>query len=337
MNKRWIFLLVLIVLGALAWILHKRNTKSTLAGPLSDFAITDTASVDRIFISDQKGVSIDLRRAGHRWTVNGSFIAKQNDVDMLLRTFARVEVRSPVPKSTEPMVLRTMAAASKRVEIYQGGRKPSKIWIVGHGTKDHYGTYMILEKPDQGRSSTPFIMGLSGFTGILGPRFHTGLDDWRSTTVTDFPDLYEIATLEVEHPQMPRESYRIENLEGGKARFTDLQGQPIELDTMLARAAFLSFQKLNYEYIERNLTAQQKDSLLNTSPNHIVRLTTRDGEKNEMKFWYMPYKGEESQWDPRMLHDNVRMRALIQDTLLVVVQRHMFDRVVQPASALKSS
>ena len=337
MNKRWLFLLVLIVLGVLAWILHQRSSTTTLAGPLSDFAIEDTARVDRIFISDQKGAHVDLRRTADGWNVNGTFMAKQHDVDMLLRTFRRVEVRSPVPKSAEPMVLRTMAAASKRVEIYQGDRKPSKIWIVGHGTKDHFGTYMILEEPGKGRSSTPFILGLSGFTGILGPRFHNVLDDWRSTSVTEFPDLYQIASLEVEHPQMPRESYRIENLEGGRARFTDLQGKPIELDTTLARAAFLSFQKLNYEYIERNLNKHQKDSLLNTSPNHIVRLTTRDGEKQEMKFWYMPYKGGESQWDPRALHDNVRMRALIQDTLLVVVQRHMFDRVVQTASALRAS
>lgn len=333
MNKRWILLLVLIVLVLLAWMLHRRSTSTTLSGPLSDFAIGDTSKVDRIFIADQAGASVDLRRTANGWTVNG-MNAKQHDIDMLLRTFNRIEVRSPVPKSMEPIVLRTMAASSKRVEIYEGDRKPSKIWIVGHGTKDHFGTYMILEKPEEGRSNVPFIMGLSGFTGILGPRFHTSVDDWRSSVIFQFTDLYDIQEIEVEHPQVPRGSYRIENLGQGKVRMTDLDGEPLPLDSTLARGTFLPFQQLNYEYIVRDMQQEKKDSLLNSSPNHIVRLTTRDGNKREVKFWYMPNQGEVSQWDPQNLHDPMRMHALVQDSLLVVVQRHMFDRILQPSSAL---
>jgi hypothetical protein len=335
MNRRWIFLLVLIALGLLAWMLHLRSSPSTLARPLSDFAIKDTSRVDRIFISDQTGRSIDLRRTNDGWTVNDVYKAKQHDVDLLLRTFVRVEVRSPVPKSTEATVLRTMAVASKRVEIYEGGRKPSKTWIIGHGTKDHFGTYAILETAEEGRSDVPFILGMSGFTGILGPRFHTMLDDWRRTEVFAFADLHQIAEVEVEHPQVPRESYRIQNLGRGEVRMTDLQGNPMEFDTILVQGALLPFERLNYEYIERQIDPYRKDSLLNTSPNHIIRVTTRDGGKDEMKIWYMPYKGEEGQWDPQKLHDQVRMHALVQDSLLVVVQRHLFDRLVQPASALK--
>ncbi len=335
MNKRWIFLLVLIVLGALAWMLHTRSSSSTLAKPLSDFGIADTSRVDRIFIADNLGATVDLRRTDNGWMVNDVFKAKQHDVDLLLRAFTRVEVRSPVPKGTEPVVLRTMGAASKRVEIYEGGSKPSKTWIVGHGTKDHFGTYMILEKPEEGRSNVPFIVGMSGFTGVLGPRFHTGLDDWRQSDVFQFDDLYQIAQLEVEHPQAPRESYRIENGPRGKVKLTDLQGNPMEFDTVLVQGALLPLQKLNYEYIDRKMNEHARDSLLSSSPNHIVRVTTRDGQKEEVKFWYMPYQGDEGQWDPQSLHDQVRMRALFQDSLLVVVQRQTFDRLFQPASALK--
>src|SRR5690606_24592259 len=172
-----ILLMVLVLLGALAWILHRRSTGSTLSGPLSDFAIADTARVDRIFISDQKGVSIDLRRTPEGWRLNDRYFAKQHNVDLLLRAFKRIEVRSPVPKSTEPAVLRAMSAGSRRVEIYQGDDEPEKVWIVGHGTKDHFGTYMLLEIPGEGRSNVPFITGMTGFTGILGPRFHTAIDD----------------------------------------------------------------------------------------------------------------------------------------------------------------
>ncbi len=335
MNKRWILLLIFIALGALAWILHSRSTPSTLAGPLSDFSVADTARVDRIFIADQAGRSVDLRRTREGWTVDQKYKAKQHDVDMLLRTFKRVEVRSPVPKSTENTVLRVMGASAKRVEIYEGGEKPSKIWIVGHGTKDHFGTYMLLEKPGLGRSDVPFIMALSGFTGILTPRFHTELDQWRSSTVFQFADLHQLESVEVEHPQVPYESFRIENLERGKVRMTDLQGAPVTFDTVLVKATLLPYQQLNYEYIERSLKQHQRDSLLATTPNHILRVKERDGEEREMKLWYRPYQGEESQWEERFLHDKVRMHALLDDTLLVVVQREHFDRLTPPASLLK--
>jgi hypothetical protein len=335
MNKRWILLLVLIVLGLLAWMLNQRSTGSTLDRPLSDFTIRDTARVDRIFITDQNGAVVDLRRSGDGWMLNNTFKAKKHDVDLLLRTFVRVEVRSPVPKSMEPGVLRVMGAASRRVEIYEGGRKPSKIWIVGHGTQDHFGTYMLLEKPGEGRSGVPFIIGMSGFTGILGPRFHTDLDSWRSSEVLRVADLYQIERVEVEHPQAPRESYRIENLERGRVRLTDLEGRPLPFDTTLVRGALLPYQQLNYEYIDRNISRHQRDSLLSTSPNQVLRVKLRGEEPQEMKFWLMRYQGEMNQWDPHDLHDKMRMHALLQDTLLVVVQRQMFDRLVQPASDLK--
>jgi hypothetical protein len=334
MNKRWLLLLVLILLALLAWLLYKRSSPTTLAGPLSDFAIADTAAVDRIFIADQKGITIDLRRNGDRWSVNG-LPAKTHDVDLLLKAFKRVEVRSPVPKSEEATVLRIMASTARRVEIYQGDDVPEKVWIVGHGTKDHFGTYALLEKPGKGRSNAPFILGISGFIGILDPRFHTDMDSWRSSEVFHYTDLHDLASVELQFPAVPKESYRIENLGGDKVRMTDLQGNAQPFDTVLVRGALLPYQFLNYEYIERNLTDQQKDSLIGTTPSHILNVAERDGDQRTLKFWYMPGQGETSQWDPQMLHDRVRMHALIGDTLLVVVQREMFDRVLQPASSLR--
>ncbi len=333
MNRRWLLLLLLIALALLAWLLYQRSSPSTLAGPLSDFAVADTAAVDRIFIADLQGRTIDLRRAGDGWTVNG-MKAKAFDVRLLLKTFKRVEVRSPVPKSQESTVLRVMAASSRRVEIYQGGREPEKIWIIGHGTKDHFGTYALLEKPGKGRSSVPFILGMSGFTGILDPRFHTDLDLWRSSEMFRYEDLYDLASVELEFPGVPRSSYRIENLPEGKVRMTDLQGKELPFDSVLVRGALLPYQALNYEYIERNLSEHAKDSLLATTPDQVLRVTERDGDRRNVKFWYMPNKSEVSQWDPQKLHDEVRMRALMDDTLLVVVQRQMFDRVIQPAHTL---
>jgi hypothetical protein len=337
MNRRVLLLLILIVLAAFAWWLSAKHGNSSLAKPLSDFMVPDTSKVDRIFIAEQDGKTVDLRRRPDgTWSVNEVFNAKQPYVDLLLKTFLRVEVRSPVPKSAEANVLRVMGAASKKVEIYTGGKKPEKIWIVGHATKDNFGTYMLLEKPDEGRSSAPFVVNMSGFTGILNTRFHANLDDWRQSVVFAFPDLHEIAAVEVERPEAPTAAYRVENSERGDVRLLDHQGKALPMDTVLVKGALLVFQQLNYEYVERNLSSEQRDSLVATTPNHVLRLTRRDGSTETAKFWYKPYEGDLTAIDaPQQLHDKVRMSALVQDTLLVVVQRQMWDRVLQPVTAFR--
>ena len=335
MNRRIVLLIVLLVLGGLAWWLSQRGNATTLDKPLSDFSIPDTSRVTRVFITDKQGATVDLQRASKGWKVNGTYEARQVQVDLILKTFLRIEVKSPVPKSAEAMTLRTMGSSATKVEIYEGSDRPSKIWIVGHATKDHFGTYMVLEKPDEGRSSAPFVMGLGGFTGILNTRFPTNVDQWRSTNVFRNRDLQELASVEVEHVDRPLMSYRIENGPDGTPKLSTLSGKPLPMDTTLTKGALLPYRSFDYEFIDREMKKASRDSLLAIKPNFIIRTTARSGDVRTMKLWYMPYKGEPSEFDePQLLHDAMRMYALVEDTLIVAVQRRFTDIMTQPASAL---
>lgn len=337
MTRRLILVLILVALGALAYWLSSNRGSSSLAAPMSDFMIPDTSKVDRIFIAEQNGKTVDLRRqANGTWTANSVYLAKQSYVDLLLKTFLRVEVRSPVPKSAEDNVLRVMSSSSKKVEIYTGGKKPEKIWIVGHGTKDHFGTYMLLEKPGVGRSSVPFAVNMSGFTGTLSSRFHANMDDWRSSLVFHFDDLHQVASLEVQRPLEPNTNYTVDNLPNDQIRLLDQNGTETPFDTVMVRNSLIGLQRLNYEYVDRNLSRAERDSVLAMTPSHLLHLTHRDGTKETVKFWYMPYQGEEDlSKSVTMEHDDMRLRALVDDTLLVVVQRLTWDRVLQPLNALR--
>ena len=62
MNRRIVLLLILVALAALAWWLSLSSGATSLAKPLSDFMIPDTSKVDRIFIAQQDGRTVDLRR-----------------------------------------------------------------------------------------------------------------------------------------------------------------------------------------------------------------------------------------------------------------------------------
>jgi hypothetical protein len=173
-----------------------------------------------------------------------------------------------------------MAAGAKRVEIYQGGKVPEKVWIVGHATKESLGTYMVLELPDKGRSSTPFIMGMSGFTGILNSRFRTELDTWRSTRVWNIVDPYELARVEVDPAKGPGSPYRIEHREDRKVRLLDGANKPLPTDSTVLNMVLRSFKGLHYEAIERRMKGTKRDSLLAATPDQVVRTFDRSGHTN---------------------------------------------------------
>jgi hypothetical protein len=336
MKRTVLFLLPVVVLAALAWWLTTRDQGTSLDAPLSDFTVADTARVDRIFITDVSGAQIDLRRSGARWTVNGTYEARSSDIQLLLNTFKRIEVKSPVSKKAQSTALRYMGAVAKRVEIYTGGRTPEKVWIVGHAAKDNLGTYMVLELPEKGRSSAPFVMKMAGFTGILNTRFHTDLDQWRRPVIWDYTDPYDLAQVEVEIPKGPGTSFSIQQGEDNKVRLLDRSGRPLPMDTSRVKLYLRAFRNVHYEAIERRLLPASRDSLLAATPDHVVRTQDRAGERKEVRFWYMPYKGAvDSTLSYVPQHDVNSMYAYVDDSLVVVVQRPLFDLVLEPAEQLQ--
>ncbi|MBX2983321.1 MAG: hypothetical protein KF843_11660 [Flavobacteriales bacterium] len=334
MKKRWFPVLLLLVLVVVAWWLWKSNTGSTLSGPLTEFTIADTASVDRIFIAEKTGGTADLRRTPEGWTVNG-MPAKDFQVNLLLRTFKLVEIRAPVPKSMEPSVLRVMAGTARKVEIYQGGSKPSKIWWVGGSSADHYGTYMVLEIPGKGRSSVPFQMGMATFTGVLNTRFHTNIDDWRSSRVTYYPKLSEVSKVQVDIPLRPEDGFSITYGGGENLTLYDIHGKEMPMDTSQVQDLMLALRAGSFEGFERSLTPEAQDSVVNSTPWYVLSITSTQGVQR-IPFWRKnPREGElDLDFNP-VIEDRDRLYAMVNDTSFVVVQRYWWDRIVRPLSSLE--
>ncbi|HMQ76944.1 MAG TPA: hypothetical protein PKE21_12995 [Flavobacteriales bacterium] len=337
MKRTLLIVLIALALGALAWWLSVRDTGTTLSGPLTDFAVADTASVDRIFIAEPDGRTVDLRRReGGGWTVNGRLEANPIPVNLLLKTFLRVEVRAPVPKSAEANVLRVMAGTAKRVEIYTGGDRPDRIWFVGHSTKDHFGTYMLLEKPGTGRSAVPFMMGMSGFTGYLTPRFHADLDVWRSSVLLLERDLAGLREVRLERPGAPGTGVRVALDERGTPTLLDEGGEPLPMDTAAVRDMLLPLRGLNFEFVERQLKEAERDSVLRSTPLHRLTLVGRDGSERAIPFWAKgAYVGQRDAMGNLLKEEDVdRFYSTVDDTVLVAVQRLGADRLLVPREAL---
>ena len=334
MNRSLVLALFLLLAGVAFW-LYRSNTGSTLSGPLTDFAVADTSAVDRIFIAEMNGHQVDLKRTGPgTWTVNG-MPANPKNVQLLLKTFLRVEVRTPVPKAAEAMVLKVMSSTAKKVEIYAGDAVPSKIWYVGHATQDHYGTFMLLEIPGTGKSSVPFVMAMSGFSGFLTTRFHTGIDDWRSTEVLEYPDVSAIRRVTMTNNARPAEGWTV-TYDGVYALSLLTNDKvAVAMDSAAVKDLMLTLRDQHFEYFERKITKAERDSVLASTPSHVLEIANADGAVQRVPFWKKsPYKEERDMEGKLLIEDTDRQWALLDDTCMVIVQRMHFDRITLPMQLL---
>lgn len=296
------------------------------AANAADFAIADTAAVDKIFIADKDGNQALLERSsGRYWNLNGTHLARKDAVDLLLKTFLRARVQRPVPQGELSTVNRLLAGRGKKVEIYQGGETPVKTWYIGTSTQNHTGTYMVLADANGQLAEEPFIVHMEGFTGFLSTRFFTDECEWRYTGMFDYPG-NSLRRVEVELTEAGGRLYAMEVDSVGTLR---VEGAPLSsrADTLFWQDRFNRFRKVHLETYNNHLTANAEDSLLNRAePAFRLRAWGQDEDvPNEIElYWKAPISdtyddnGELNEWD------GSRMYAVYKDEA-VLVQRFVFD------------
>lgn len=341
MKKNLLLLGILILLAALSGIgywLSDSSASSLADNPLADFAIEDTSSVTKIFITDKSGESALLERekGDVLWTLNGKYLAREDATRLLLKTFKRIRVKSPVPESAMETVLKIMAGSGKKVEIYKDYEdQPSKIYYVGTATPDHFGTYMILEIPGEGRSPEPYITHMEGFSGHLASRFFTDEMDWRYTGVFNYPNL-GINEIDVRNHEQPAESFRIEYDSGNdiKLYHTMSNSYVPNYDTAAVKNYMLLYKKVHAESFKNYLTESQEDSLLNTVPAYTIRVEEKNGASKKIDLYRKPGQedpnlpeSEQSEYDVNRMYGHIKGREI------VIVQKFVFDPLLQNISA----
>ena len=74
----------------LLWQMKFKNSNSSLA---YNFAVTDTASITKIFIADLKGNSIALDRMENNWQINNRYKVRNNAMHIILKTIKNISVQ----------------------------------------------------------------------------------------------------------------------------------------------------------------------------------------------------------------------------------------------------
>lgn len=338
MNNKFKIALLGVLAAVVVYLLFYKTDNEVSSKSLKDFAIRDTANIDRIFLADNDGnQSLISRQADGTWMVNDKWRAKDNNVFLLLRGFYNMEVKSPVVKEAIPAIIKQIAAKPIKVEVYMKGQKePEKIYYFGFATQDHYGNYALLEIPGEGKSKEPFIVKEAGFYGFIRPRLITREDEWRYDGIFDYPEM-DIASIKVDYPQHKNQSLEINWKGGNDISLLDEFGEPYKsFDTLTVKNYILLYRKIHIETFYNRLNQAQEDSILKTTdPIANISVSNRSGETVSVTIYNKGYIDPYARLEEFDYLDPERYYILTDDSQLVIAQRLQWEPLLVPEESFR--
>lgn len=345
-SKNRILIAVTIILALVAIFLIVRQNDTTTQTKERKFAVQDTGSITRIFLAkkDSNQVLLSKNEQG-QWIVNQKMKASQKAVQILLETLKKMDIKRPVSKAEHNSVIKRLSSIGVKVEIYQ--KKPLfrllgkdffvkerkvKTFYVGDATQNNLGTYMYREG-----AKIPFVIHIPGFRGYLTPRFKAKADNWRNHTMMAY-NLNEIQNVEVRHPEDPESSFRLTHPSKRQFSIIRLQNnqQVVPFDTLKVLDFLSSFHSVKFEDLINDY--DKKDSIINSTPFHIIRVTDRDGKTTQIKTYHRKArKGLTDVYGENLKYDPDRLYATFNDGEdFALIQFYVFDNLTKKANYFRS-
>ncbi len=341
--KKSLYTIAAILLLLLVYWLIKGEPASTISKKEANFAVKDTANITKIFLADKANHSVLLtrRKDGKGWLVNESKPANQDVMNLFLENLTLLKVKAPVAKAQQKTVFKSMAASAVKIEIYgikyrihlSGSWKffpyetQTNVYYVGGPTPNNHGSYMLMEG-----AKRPFVVHILGLNGYVSPLFTPLAYKWRSHTIfhTRFQD---IASIKVEFPKQPSESYEVLNRDGEFALKSLQTGEILPAyDTLKMYNLVTAFADVRFEAFRNDLP--EKDSILQTTPEHIITLTDRNRQSYQVKTFASPdLRNRPGDPDNPLTYDVDRMYAEVNHGEdFVLIQYYVFDKLIKPLS-----
>ena len=319
--KRTLLLAVLFVgLGFGAW--YAWHQKSTQTGTITawdmDFAIKNPSEIGKIFIADRTGRTATLEWKNDAWIYNGQYPARPSAVQSLMETLTKLTVKSLPTTAAEAPMVKSLATAGIKVEIYDRAGQRMKCYYVGGVTNDEQGTYMMMEG-----SERPYVTHIPSFVGQLRVRYLIGDDNWRDRTVfAEKPEAIQSVT--VEYPQQKGESFRLEKVKEAEYTVTPYQSvTPRKAEKPrkgVPEAYLLQFESLVAEGYETD--NPERDSISALLPFAIVTVKKTDGQEKKVQFWPTEIKINGSTGKTFVEHYHAK-----RDGDFLIVQDHVFGQI----------
>lgn len=319
--KNIIIIVVLVGLTALVISQYFNESKSTIKASVSDFSISDTGSVSKIFIADRNGNQVLLERtAPQKWMVNGEYEANQSNINNVLETVNLMTVKAPVATARYDKTIRDLSASGTKVEFYTNSSTPEKVIYIGTPNQNHTGSYMMIEG-----TNLPYLVHIEGFKGFLSPRFSPFENDWRTKIVFDY-NPKDIAEIRLSFPGKPEKGFVIKQTIDGQVSLYNNALVPVDgWDTGYVFDYIERYRSVNFEMWEETKSPIFIDSVSNSIPLEVYSVTNMAGETTTIKTLLKPLKsGMDIDGNP-IDHDQDRMYGLLNNKEFMIIQYFVFD------------
>ena len=290
-----------ILLLIFYWVKTPKDDLESLKADYT-FHIEDTASIDKIVISDKTPNSVTLLRKSKGWQTEGGNQVRRDAIEVLLETIYRMRLKNFVPESARDVVLRRMSSAGKEVKVYSKN-KLLRHFYVGTETMDEMGTYMMLKD-----GKNPYAIFIPGFNGFLSTRFFANEALWLKKTIWGYDNL-EIYKVSYTNYDEPENSFILEAKDGFKLHTP--AGQTIPADTIKSAIYLAGFRTVEYEgaILPQDPIYNRQDSLKASIPAFEITAWKKDGSWKKLTTYHIQASEESAElythmgkYDPDRLH-----------------------------------
>jgi hypothetical protein len=286
MNKRIIQIIVITVLALLALFLLLRPTVETNNYNLHNFTKIDTALVDKIVLHDGETRHLLLERNSNSWLVNEQFKAESQRVNLLLATLKQLVIKSPVSLQLKDSIVNQLRTQGVMVELYSKGKQLHS-FFVGGSVANNTETYLMISQANE-----PFWVELPGTSGDFSQRFSSQETYWKGQLVFNY-DLTQIASLTVQYPNEPENSFRLARNKSEFVLFNLLNQQAVVGIDTLETAVFLNeFRFKRYHAKVNKHSENELKEVLSSEPFCRVLVETTSGQKQHFAFYEKPGQGK---------------------------------------------
>jgi hypothetical protein len=315
----------LILIGLIAFWLSRDSKPDREV--LKDFAVTDTASIDKVFLADKNNNQVLLtKEKPGLWKVNNSFYARTDMMNNLMHAIKKVTVKTEVAKAAKDNIIKQLAVASIKVEIYKNGEL-FKTYYVGGDTQDRMASFMMMEN-----SSAPFICYIPGHRGVLANFYHPSEMMWRDKKIFSY-SLPEIASVTVNFNLEPEQDYTLEVLGKNEFKIKSLKTNSYlqKYDTSAVKGFLREFKNIAFE--DYTVLPPGKMDTIRTK-HQLFTITVKENSGNVK--WVKGYRipmppGTKDVFDKVVLYDYDKMYGEISGVKEnVILQYYTFDRIAKP-------
>lgn len=279
MKRNLILLLILAVLGFVAYKALSSKEVNTADGSDRAFTVEDIDAVDKIFVAYKNKKDITLSRNGQHWLLDKKHRVKDGAIAGVLSVLKDARVKFIPSKNATENIVKGIAKVGIKVEAYDKNNKKLTSFYVGGNTPDERGTYFLMEHAAQ-----PYVLELPWEESVLREKFARTFLEWRDYTIFREDDT-KIVELSVEYPKDQTNSFRIKKEDGytvlpfnENAPMSGKKTIQKNVESYLKEYSFLMA-----EYIENE--HPRKDSISQLLPFCHITIKFDDGGYKDLKLF----------------------------------------------------